>query len=1401
MKISKVDQTRAGVSAAKKVEGILYTNPSKNGKPAKDIAEHIKALNEKAKNLYNALSEDPKKNGEKRANTPSESAKDALRNRFNKIIVAVMTKPQNKRLDFILNLPDKYIVFKKQEGPKKCSELKAINDKSLDSIIKELSDVKLKKGLRKTVENSVGDKTDTSEVVKKLLLAISDMKSYKNVVSSLSQEDLEIFLSCLDADYNKTEQIKKIQKSIENQNVKVQPEEIKGQWRLVLSNSNNKNKKHIFNRIVKYAGSDEEEQDAMLLHMKYLIFLYFGGKTVADDIAVDSTDNVWVFEGRGIEADNKFSDEADRLLTDLSLEQDKFNRIALSRNIDKTLRDEIAKRFRDAAGEPNITEEDRFWLKYIEDCAEKVLLKKDRDKSRKLSCLYLCKYTWKSWVSYIAGKYIDMGKGVYNFAMSNLYSASDGEPVSVGQLDEAYIPKNGSGGITSFDYEKIKSEESLNRDIAVYAVFAANTIKQAAFSAELPETEDIMQYKLEKVRKSAYKYKDAKNRVLRYFGGASKWKDSLNDIDQDTFVYEIIESIASVRNASFHYTAENRKRNTAGKRHETAEVLFKKEYGEIGRLYGKKWYSNNTYMFYKKEDIKALMNFLYNGVKNRPAQIPAFNKIINKANLSQVIPNIIDKKRRNELASECGADKYKIFNDSLFFMLKEIYYGSFIQQEDCLKRFKDAINTLKAQENDKAQKDKNAGRAINDFCNRIKGYENNITFGGLCQSIMTEYNMQNSNKSVKTSKDKAEEIYKHYRSLLYLGIKEAFIKYLKETPEFRFIASPTNRESYIETASEEDFLSLCEAHTFENIKNSVGIKNEISDWYITAHFLSPKQLNHLIGSFKSYIQFITDINSRAKVTENRAYDVDTKEKAERYSEIISVLEFVMLYCGQISNNIDDYFADYNEYADFLNKFVDYTVNEEGKQKEVPLQEFCETPCKHSTSAVSVSPVYALQKFCEAPCKHSPTKTIGIYYDKDNPIPNRNVVLAMMYGNINMLERAVDKITEKDIQGYYKAKADLKNVFLRGCCESEKEQKALKKFQNCKNRIELTDLLTYTEIINDLYSQLVSWSYLRERDLLYMQLGYHYIALFFTNKYSDDKFKSFRSLESNYVHIQEGALLYQIASMYTYELKIFHAKDEKPEKNVSTGEKVKLFLKYCNEVDKNLGEAVYNDGLCFFEKVEKNKNSKDKDSKDKKHKNKDRKVTEHQAIINTRNYIDHFKLFTAGATRTLMDLYSEVYDRFFTYDPKLKKSVSFIFKNILLRHFVSANTSMSEPYESSTEANGEALRKRAKISLVESDGGYNKKTNQSKVIKKLTSVEFSYNIQIKEDSKNNKNQSNAKAQTNDKRIKDFKALKAYGTKDNKPEKPKVIKKPVPVPAREKVFLEQLTRILEGTVCEN
>ena len=61
----------------------------------------------------------------------------------------------------------------------------------------------------------------------------------------------------------------------------------------------------------------------------------------------------------------------------------------------------------------------------------------------------------------------------------------------------------------------------------------------------------------------------------------------------------------------------------------------------------------------------------------------------------------------------------------------------------------------------------------------------NLKFGELCQEIMTDYNLQNNQKKVRLNKrdNLPEEKYKHFKMLLLVCLRRAFIDYVEQDVE------------------------------------------------------------------------------------------------------------------------------------------------------------------------------------------------------------------------------------------------------------------------------------------------------------------------------------------------------------------------------------------------------------------------------------------------------------------------------------------------------------------------------------------------------------------------------------------------------------------------------------------
>lgn len=1281
MKISKIKNSRPGISVTENKneeqlsrQSLLYYAPVKDGKirlESKDLEQHVTECNEKAQKLYNVIT--PEINFYRDENR--QKMVENLARNFNAVINNALRSIRNpkekkerrveKEVAFILNLSKKSIKLKKNVFVKSTdlivkfpenNKYNKKNDKGTGSkeayIQKMISDLvlrKLKKTLRKEVKLENGCRMQMTEITISLMSAIC---LYGNA-ESFDPAILKAFFEKVDSDYTKYKYVEQIVKSIESQSAKLKVVEKDGRHLLISANADHRKKKYVFEFMRMYAAADEKEKRELTEHIQDLIGLYLCGKAGYENAENRFSDM--------IESHNCICGKIEEILNELeepeNLSQQKKEKLknttvkvmALKyRAAVNYLADEVGKTVLGEIREKKVRScADLYWIEYIDSTVEKLLLKSRNKDEYRYEIGFLSKHIWKEWTQYISGKYIEMGKGVYHFAIPDLSGALEGESVSICEVKPEY-----RNGVSGFDYERIRAEESLEREMEKYVLFAVNNFARAVTPEEEREKsghEDVLLMKtLSEIEESQTKeerqkkhdnnvknaitlYADADRRILQFFGGQSRFRekeDSLINLYSGEDLYkEIRKELYAIRNITFHYTTKAEKDQT--QKHDLAEYLFEEEFSDITELFREKYYANNVWKYYDAEVINTIMENIYCGRKYRAAQVPAFKNIISRPELPQVMNGFVKGNSLRRLMNCPDRDVINKYWSALFFVLKELYYYDFLQEqkkpEDNVKeRFFRAIKKLSGQE-----KDDEKQRAWESFENRIDQIGRDRSFGAICQGLMIEYMLQNSDISmVQTETDNGKannkkQIYKHYRTLLYNCISEAFIEYLREKWEELRTPVLTAKEWSKEEFCRAD--GLKHLSLFDHLKETFNDAESGSSWYMAAHFINQKYLNHLLGSIRNYLQFTEDIEDRA-ISLGDCVDNKREEKNLRYRNTVEILEFVAQFCERTTNVMEDYFESNQEYAEYLSGFVDYNTTKKETDIEKALYGFCKQKFKVDGKEYMA----------------------GIYYDGENLIPNRNIIRANMYGNVSCLKPYMDRITLKEIRTMYADQNKLDTVLKEGVCRTEEEQKAYREYQNEKNRIELFDVCTYTQILNDMQARLIGWSYMRERDLMYYQLGYYYTKLFWTDSISEEDAR--RRLVGNLVNVEDGAILYQILAFNSYNLPIIANKNNtvtllKDEGSIGGKAITAFFKNYEN------AEMIYEEALDLFENMD-----------------------EHAAIINTRNYIEHFKYFIKS-DRSMMDLYSEVYDRFFRHDHNRKKNVPDSLKNVLADNFMIVDISM------------------------------------------------------------------------------------------------------------------------------
>ena len=1281
MKISKIKNSRPGISVTENKneeqfsrQSFLYYAPVKDGKirlESKDLEQHVTECNEKAQKLYNVIT--PEINFYRDENR--QKMVENLARNFNAVINNALRSIRNpkekkerrveKEVAFILNLSKKSIKMKKDVFVKSTdlivkfpenNKYNKKNDKGTGSkeayIQKMISDLvlrKLKKTLRKEVKLENGCRMQMTEITISLMSAIC---LYGNA-ESFDPAILKAFFEKVDSDYTKYKYVEQIVKSIESQSAKLKVVEKDGRHLLISANADHRKKKYVFEFMRMYAAADEKEKRELTEHIQDLIGLYLCGKAGYENAENRFSDM--------IESHNCICGKIEEILNELeepeNLSQQKKEKLknttvkvmALKyRAAVNYLADEVGKTVLGEIREKKVRScADLYWIEYIDSTVEKLLLKSRNKKRYRYEIGFLSKHIWKEWTQYISGKYIEIGKGVYHFAIPDLSGALEGESVSICEVKPEY-----RNGVSGFDYERIRAEESLEREMEKYVLFAVNNFARAVTPEEEREKsghEDVLLMKtLSEIEESQTKeerqkkhdnnvknaitlYADADRRILQFFGGQSRFRekeDSLINLYSGEDLYkEIRKELYAIRNITFHYTTKAEKDQT--QKHDLAEYLFEEEFSDITELFREKYYANNVWKYYDAEVINTIMENIYCGRKYRAAQVPAFKNIISRPELPQVMNGFVKGNSLRRLMNCPDRDVINKYWSALFFVLKELYYYDFLQEqkkpEDNVKeRFFRAIKKLSGQE-----KDDEKQKAWESFGNRIDQIGRDRSFGAICQGLMIEYMLQNSDISmVQTETDNGKannkkQIYKHYRTLLYNCISEAFIEYLRE--KWEELRTPVLT---VKEWSKEEFCradGLKHLSLFDHLKETFNDAESGSSWYMAAHFINQKYLNHLLGSIRNYLQFTEDIEDRA-ISLGDCVDNKREEKNLRYRNTLEILEFVAQFCERTTNVMEDYFESNQEYAEYLSGFVDYNTTKKETDIEKALYSFCKQKFKVDGKEYMA----------------------GIYYDGENLIPNRNIIRANMYGNTSCLKPCMDRITLKEIRTMYADQNKLDLVLKEGVCHTEEEQKAYREYQNEKNRIELFDVCTYTQILNDMQARLIGWSYMRERDLMYYQLGYYYTKLFWTDSISEEDAR--RRLVGNLVNVEDGAILYQILAFNSYNLPIIANKNNtvtllKDEGSIGGKAITAFFKNYEN------AEMIYEEALDLFENMD-----------------------EHAAIINTRNYIEHFKYFIKS-DRSMMDLYSEIYDRFFRHDHNRKKNVPDSLKNVLADNFMIVDIDM------------------------------------------------------------------------------------------------------------------------------
>ena len=1214
--------------------------------------------------------------------------------------------------------------------------LETITDTQILLLIEVMSQHYLRKAISRTILGNDGSTDiDFRTVTKNLLHAlIMQLSSNQNeAYLQLNEREVLHYLMAFYKDYSKETQAQNLVKSIKNNNIPVQCRKIGEKHLLMLSNASFDNmegdrskKAFIFSFIRDYAAINElSARKEKLKDMKRLLILFLYGEstyTACEGVSFEELETILP------EGDICFCSEIYNYLYDNGPSKDSSNQLDQKyikahlrdcfRNRYQECRSVLSKKYSlDVVGKENWSpemEKEMGWVSWFEDCIERILqVKKSfpRLQQYKLDNKYLLRKCWSEFMAFICQKYIAIGKAVYHFSLPHNYEnrtqADSSRKDAVGIYDLSSLPDViQKQGITGADYERVKAIETLQRETAAYVASAAgNFIRSVSIQQDM--SSDVLMMNKLFDHMDADSLQTAYIRVMRYFGGISLW-DGWNPYSQCAgtshagmrdyrilLLDQILKSIYAVRNSSFHY-AEGITDNIetpSGDSLDIIKSLIEWEASESSKAIREKYYSNNVWMFYEEKNIIQLLNKLYEKESIIPAQVPSFHTIFTKDRLFETFSGWTYSGDTSE------SDTWK---NTVYFLLKECYYKAFLPNSDLVDLMKTVIARMNV---DEKSSHKNESSALEHFRGALTVFydthaNTDWTMGELCQFIMGEYNRQNNEiqkvvSGRKSNGDTDKRIYQHFPMILYKALREAFKEYIlkykdsddrRNIPFYQFIGNPSpyhggnERSGQNRSISVDGFCASWKTDIYRELSDpDMVISNPfLFHWFLTAHFLAPVQLNHFKGTLKSFISFLSNIVDRQKASNGTIaagavpVDIigDRKDQCER---LLRVLELVSLLNGRTSGKISDYFPSQRDkssediYADFLEHFVDFK-DKTGCASYDVLKEFCQKE-------------NGQKKQDDQPGK------IGLYYDDENPIANRNLIYADMYGNAGTIAECISslhpfisnnlnkegknknstkkmkegteiplgKVTYKELVEFYQLQEKLKPVFERGFWETKEELIDQRKYISMKNRVELLDISIYTDIMNDLYIRLVSWCNLWERDQMYLRLGYQYVKLFFTNSISPDSYLRALDIKDG-PKFEEGAVLYQIEAVYNYVLPVSIRDNENstygrwPESGGNNQKASENLFKtsYCFEEESDK-EHVFDGGMEFFD------------------------MPKHFRIVkDRRNYIDHLNYYSrqqSGRNYSMMELYAFMYNDMFRYNTNLRKSTTYVFENALMRYRV------------------------------------------------------------------------------------------------------------------------------------
>lgn len=561
--------------------------------------------------------------------------------------------------------------------------------------------------------------------------------------------------------------------------------------------------------------------------------------------------------------------------------------------------------------------------------------------------------------------------------------------------------------------------------------------------------------------------------------------DKANEDELKQFFVNMLNAITSIRHRVVHYNMNTNSENIFNfsdiEVSRLLKSIFEKETDkrELKLKIFRQLNSAGVFDYWEDWEIeKYLKNIEFKFVNKNIPFVPSFTKLYNR------IDNLKGSNALN--LGFINIPKRKEARDSQIYLLKNIYYGEFVEKfvnnnDNFEKIFREIIEI-----------NKNAGTNTKTKFYKLEKFET------LKANTPTEYleKLQSLHK-INYDKEKVEEAKDIYVDFVQKIFLKGFINYLQKSNSLRPLnllnlkkdeVINSEKSSYDEKLKQWENngsnLSKMPEEIYEYIKkiqiNKINYSDRMSIFYLLLKLIDHKELTNLRGNLEKY---------------------ESMNKNKIYSEELNIVNLVSLDNNKVR-------ANFSVEAEDIGKFLK-----------------TETLIKDARQ---------LNNFSER------------FSDGENVIKHRSFYNIKKYGILDLLEKIVAKadlkITKEEIKKYENLQKELeKNDFYKiqekihrkynqkpnliSRTENKKDfndyKKAIENIQNytqLKNKIEFNDLNLLQSLLFRILHRLAGYTSLWERDLQFKLKGE-----FPEDKYIDEIFNSDRNNNQKY---KSGGIAYK-----------------------------------------------------------------------------------------------------------------------------------------------------------------------------------------------------------------------------------------------------------------------------------